>query len=312
MKNVIYNRYGNSDVLQVVESQIPALPESGILIRVKAVSINPLDWKIFKGELKMMSGSKFPKGVGIDFSGIIEKTASNVSTFKKGDEVFGLLDVFKGGALAENIVVREKDIAIKPKNISFEQAAALPVVGSSALQIFSKLVSAESGTEILVNGATGGIGMIVTQLAKQKGARVTAFTSSKGIILAKQWGADEVFDYKKQNILSVGKTFDVVVDLSGKLSFNDAKSLLKAQGTFISTIPSLKAIIGSFLNNIFPGKKVRVLLLKPTRDDLDLLVKLAQDGLDIIVDKTYPITNVKAAYDEVAKGGLLGKAVITL
>jgi NADPH:quinone reductase-like Zn-dependent oxidoreductase len=179
MKKVIYNQYGNADVLQLIETPVPAIPENGILVKIKAVSINPLDWKIFKGEEKMMSGSKFPKGIGIDFSGIIEKTGSNISSFKKGDEVFGLLDAFKGDALAEYIVVREKDIAIKPKNISFEQAAASPVVGLSALQILNKLSSIKSGTRLLINGATGGIGMFLTQLAKKRGAIVTAVTSSK-------------------------------------------------------------------------------------------------------------------------------------
>jgi NADPH:quinone reductase-like Zn-dependent oxidoreductase len=108
MKKIFYNQYGNTDVLQMIETPIPAISETGILVRIKAVSINPLDWKIFKGEEKMMSGSKFPKGIGIDFSGIIEKTGSNTSRFKKGDEVFGLFDAFKGDALAEYTVVREK------------------------------------------------------------------------------------------------------------------------------------------------------------------------------------------------------------
>jgi NADPH:quinone reductase-like Zn-dependent oxidoreductase len=311
MKKVIYNRYGNAEVLQLIETPVPAIPENGILVKIKAVSINPLDWKIFKGEEKLMTGSKFPKGIGIDFSGIIETTGSN-SSFKKGDEVFGLLGAFEGDALAEYLVVRESDIAIKPADISFEQAAASPVVGASALQILNTLASVKNGTRLLINGATGGIGMFLTQLAKKRGAVVTAVTSSKGVVLAKKWGADEVIDYKAQNILATDKRFDVVADLSGKLSFNNAKPLLNAGATFITTIPGLKTLAGSFLNNLFSATKYKVLILKPTNNSLKLLAGFIEDGLDIVVEKVYPITAVKAAYEEVAKGGIIGKAVITV
>jgi NADPH:quinone reductase-like Zn-dependent oxidoreductase len=176
----------------------------------------------------------------------------------------------------------------------------------------NKLSNIKSGTSILINGATGGIGMFLTQLAKKKGAIVTAVASTKGIEIAQGWGADEIIDYKKQNVLSLSKTFDVVVDLSGRLGFKDAKGLLKPQGIFIATIPGLKTIIGSFINNIFSAKKYKVLILKPASGDLELLADSIEDKLDITVEKTYPMTSVKEAYTEVAKGGLLGKAVIVL
>jgi NADPH:quinone reductase-like Zn-dependent oxidoreductase len=312
MKKIIYNQYGNTDVLQLIETPIPTISEDGILIRIKAVSINPLDWKIFKGEERLLSGSKFPKGIGIDFSGVIEDTGSSISRFKKGDEVFGLLDAFKGEALAEYIVVKEKNIAIKPATISFEQAAAAPVAGLSALQILGKLSALKSGTSILINGATGGIGMFLTQLAKKRGALVTAVTSSKGMMIAKKWGADEAIDYNTQNIFSANKKYDIVVDLSGKLSFKNAQSLLNPRATFITTIPGLKTIAGSFLNNLFSATKYRLLILKPANDSLKSLAHLIEEGLDIVVEKVYPITPAKTAYEEVARGGIIGKAVITV
>src|ERR1700722_1853304 len=159
MKNVIYRQYGGVDVLEMVEEAIPKVTPSTVLVKVKAVSINPIDWKIRAGEMKMMSGSKFPKSVGIDFSGIVEKTGSSVNKFKKGDEVFGSVDQFKEGVLAEYVLVSENNIAIKPKSISFEKAAAIPVVGFAALQIFDKLIDVQKGTEVLIIGATGGVGM---------------------------------------------------------------------------------------------------------------------------------------------------------
>jgi NADPH:quinone reductase-like Zn-dependent oxidoreductase len=311
MKKVIYNQYG-TDVLEVIETQVPAIKDNEILVKVKAVSINPLDWKIFKGEMKLMSGSKFPQGAGIDFSGIVEERGSGVSAFKKDDAVFGLLDAFKGEALAEYIVVKETDIAIKPKTISFEQAAAAPVVGLSALQIVDQLSSVKSGTRLLINGATGGIGMFLTQLAKKKGATLTAFTGAKGITMAKKWGADEIMDYKTQDIFASKLRYDIVVDLSGKLSFKNAKTLLNPQGTFITTLPGLQTMAGSFFNNLFSATKYKVLVLKPTKDSLKSLAVVIDEGIDIIVEKQYPITDVKAAYEEVARGGLVGKAVITV
>jgi NADPH:quinone reductase-like Zn-dependent oxidoreductase len=259
-----------------------------------------------------MSGSKFPKGVGIDFSGTIENMGSGISNFKKADEVFGLLDAFKGEALAEYIVVNEQDIALKPANISFEQAAASPVVGLSALQILDKLSSITSGTRLLINGATGGIGMFLLQLAKKRGAVITAVTGSKGVAVAKKWGADEVIDYKTQNILRVNQQFDVVVDLSGKISFKDAKPLLHPRATFVTTLPGLKTIAGSYLNNLFSATKFKVLILEPAKGSLNLLAGLIRDGLDIVVEKQYPMTAAQAAYNEVAQGGLTGKAVITI
>lgn len=312
MKKVIFNRYGNADVLQVTETEIPAILQNEILVKVKAVSINPLDWKIFKGELKIMSGSKFPKEVGIDFSGIVEKTGSSVSKFKIGDHVFGLKDVFKGGALAEYLIIGEKNIAHKPPTTSFEQAAALPVVGSSALQILDTLVSVKPDTRILINGATGGIGTIIMQLVISRGAAVTAVTTSKGIEIAKRLGATEIIDYKMRDILLINKTFDIIIDLSGKLSFTNAKPLLNSQSTFISTIPDPLKMIGSFFNNIFSGKKYKVLVLQPTAHYLNSLSDLAENGLINTIDRTFQLSSVKQAYAEVMKGGLSGKAVITV
>jgi NADPH:quinone reductase-like Zn-dependent oxidoreductase len=262
--------------------------------------------------MKLMTGSKFPKGLGIDFSGTVEKAGNEVSTYKKGDAVFGLLEVFKGGALAEYIVVTEKDIAVKPANISFEQAAALPVAGSAALQIVEKLVEIKQGTEILINGATGGIGMFVVQLAKSKGAVVTSVTGTKSIFLAQNWGSDQVIDYTKVNVLQLHSTFDIVLDLSGKMSFNQAKVLMKAKAIYINTVPGPKQILGSFINNLFSDKKYKILLLKPSLHYLQSLSLLAARGISIVVDRVLPLHHIDEIYREVSKGGIVGKAVVTL
>lgn len=312
MKKIIYSKFGGAEVLQIAEVPIPAVQATTILIKVKAVSINPLDWKIRNGEMKIMSGSKFPKGIGIDFSGIVEETGTAATKYNKGDEVFGILDVFKGEALSEYLTVEEKDIAIKPRNISFEQAAAMPVVGSAALQIFKTLVSLKKGTEILINGASGGIGMFATQIAKMSGAIVTTVVGDSGIPAGKDWGADFVVNYRNEDVLKGNKQYDVVIDLSGKMPFTKAKQIMKHSSAYIHTAPGPKEIITSFFINLFSSKKYKLLMLKPSPEYLAELTGCAEDGIAIVVSKVYPFNSFKKAYTEVPNGKFIGKAVITM
>ncbi|MES2277217.1 MAG: NAD(P)-dependent alcohol dehydrogenase [Bacteroidota bacterium] len=312
MKKVIYKHFGDERVLELTEQPMPAFKNNELLIRVKAVSINPLDWKIYGGEMKLLSGSKFPKGVGIDFSGVVENAGSLIGRFKKGDEVIGILDSFKGEALADYIVVQEKNIVIKPGNNSFEEAAALPVTGLSALEIIDQLAAIGPNQEVLINGASGGIGVFAVQIAKQRGAKVTAVAGTQGIAVAKDLGADTVVDYTVQDIFSLDQKFDAFIDLSTKVSFAAAKKLMKKKATFITTLPSPLTLLHSFFNNLFPGKKFKVLNLKPTPHNLDQLTALVKNGLKIRLDKQYSISEVRRAYQEARHGKTIGKSVITL
>ena len=312
MKKIIYDSYGNAGMLKLAEVDIPLANNQQLLIKVKAASINPLDWKIFNGEMKMMSGSKFPKSVGMDFSGIVEGTGRDVKNFKLGDEVFGILDVFKGGALADYLVATEKEVAIKPAAISFEQAAAMTGVGLSALQILNKLVKIEQGMELLINGASGGIGMFAIQFAKKRGAIVTSVISNNGTTEVKHWGSDAVINYKLTDVLQSRKQYDAVLDLSGKLPFKKAKKIMKPSSTYVTTIPGLGVIVDSILNNLFSKKKYKYLSLSPKADDLKILANEVSGGLDIVVSKTYPVAAFLEAYTELPKTGVVGKAVFTL
>ncbi|MBW8684781.1 NAD(P)-dependent alcohol dehydrogenase [Chitinophaga rhizophila] len=310
MKQVIYKQFGNENVLEITTKVTPALGKNQLLVRVKAVSINPLDWKLYRGEMKLMSGSKFPKAVGIDFSGVIENTGSDVKRFKIGDEVLGLVDVFKGGALADYVIVKDTDLAVKPANISFEEAATLPVAGLSALQIIDSLAKIHAGQHVLINGASGGIGVFAVQIAKQRGASVTAVVSSKGNKLAAELGADHVIDYTKDDIAQIAMLFDTVIDLSTKLSFKDAKKLMKKQATFVTTLASPLILLKSIFNNLLSGKKLKVLILKPGIEKLERVSELAKNGMSIVVNKTYGLDQVRKAYEETSKGGIVGKSVI--
>jgi NADPH:quinone reductase-like Zn-dependent oxidoreductase len=308
----MYSQFGDESVLSVVEQAVPSIQKDQLLIRVKAVSINPLDWKVYGGEMKLMSDARFPKSVGIDFSGIVEQTGSAVTGFTAGNAVIGLLDVFKGGALADYVVVKATDIAPKPANISFEQAAALPLTGLSALQIIDQLAAVSPNQDVLINGATGGIGVFAIQIAKKRGARVTAVVSTKGVAEATKWGADTVVDYTKGDSKRLAQRFDVVIDLSTKLSFTEAKRLMKPKAVFVSTLPSPLALLYSFVNNLFSGQKHKILIVKSTVEGLSTLTKLAEADLQIVLDKTYSLVNIREAYGEARRGKLIGKSVIVL
>jgi NADPH:quinone reductase-like Zn-dependent oxidoreductase len=312
MKKINYDHFGGVDVLTMTDSPVPEIMPDQLLVRVKAVSINPLDWKIRNGEMKLMTGTIFPKDIGIDFSGVIEKVGNTASKFKTGDAVFGSVDVFKKGALAEYIAISPTEIALKPDALSFEQAAAIPIAGTAALQIFDKLAPLHKETEVLINGASGGIGMFAIQLAKRRGARVTSVVSSKSISLVEKWGSDVVINYQEENVLGRDKQYDAVIDLSGKMPFHAAKAIMKPASVYVNTIPGPKEIIGSFVHNLFSTKKYRVLLLKPSSNSLERLAAYASQGVEVFIGSSYPITRFKEGYEKASKGGVVGKWVFTV
>jgi NADPH:quinone reductase-like Zn-dependent oxidoreductase len=296
MKKIMYNHFGGTEVLEMTDAPTPT---GEIIVKVKAASINPLDWKLWQGDMKLMSGRKFPKSVGIDFSGIVEQGNDK---YRKGDAVFGMVGMFKGGALAEYVAVKAEDIALKPKAITFEEAASLPVVGSAALQIFDKLLKIQPGMEVLINGAGGGIGPLAIQLAKKGGAVVTAVVGPSAVDMASRWGSDVVVNYQHENVLTRGKAFDAIIDLSGKMAYRQARTILKQQGVYVNTSPGPREMIGS----LFSGSRYKLLLLKPSAANLE---KLAVAGLQIFISKRYDFSDYRKAYDEMKKGGIPGKAV---
>ena len=312
MKKIIYDQYGSVDVLHSVEVNKPIPDTQQILVKVKAVSINPIDWKILMGEVKLMSGKKFPKSVGCDFSGIIESTGTGIQKFKAGDDVFGVTNPFKEGVLGEYILVNEKEIAKKPADLTFEQAAAIPTVGQSALQMLNKNLNNIKGKEILINGASAGVGMLAIQIAKSHGAIVTAVSSAKGYHLLKKWGSDYVIDYNKEKVTDLKKKFDVIIELSAKLSFSQAKKLMKPESTYFTVTPSLWNFVHSFSNNIVSGKKYEILLMKSDTESLNRLANYTLKGFDIHISKTYPMSDYKEAYKTIIKEGALGKVVFNI
>ena len=313
MKVIVYRQFGTTNVLQTVAQPIPAIKADQVLIKVKAFSINPMDWKIRKGEMKLMSGSKFPKYTGTDFAGIVEEMGSSVIGLKKGDEVFGVVkNMMKEGISAEYVAVTASLVWKKPANISFAQAAAIPVVGTAAATALEKIGNIGPQTSILVNGATGGFGMFLLQLLKKQGANVTAVTSNQGTTFAKKWGANAVKDYKKENVISQNTTYDIVIDLSGKMGYKAAKQIMKAKAIYLNPTPKPIEIPLSLLSNLFRCKKHMVILSSPATKYTDILLNAVNNGLEIEVSKVFPFAECKQAYDYSERGGYIGKVVVEI
>ncbi|WP_207535327.1 NAD(P)-dependent alcohol dehydrogenase [Desertivirga arenae] len=312
MKALVYREFGNINVLQIAEQPKPTIEKDEVLVKVKAFSINPLDWKIRKGEMKLMSGSKFPRYTGTDFSGIVEEVGSTVTNFKKGDEVFGVVKNMKTGASAEYISVSSSLVWKKPSGINWFQAASIPVVGTAAVNAMEKMGNLSSETKVLVNGATGGFGMFLLQLLKQRGVNVTAVTSTRGIEFAKQWGASALLNYTKDDVLSQKATYDIVVDLSGKLSYKDARPIMKAKSLFLNSTPQPIEIPTSFIKNLFTSKKHIVILSSPSAKATDILLNAVNKGLQIEVNRVFSFSKYKVAFENAEKGGYVGKVVVEM
>lgn len=312
VKKVLFNRYGSFDDLQMTDVQIPTIKDDELLIRVKVVSINPLDWKRLEGQLKIMTGFKFPQGIGIDFSGVVEKKGASISSFQVGDAVFGGVDPLKNAALAEYIVVKEAAIVKKPDAVSFETAAAAVTTGVTALHLLEKC-HAKRGDSLLINGASGGVGMAVLQIAKQQGIKVTAAASGDGLAFIKKWKPEATIDYKTQSALEQKTAYNAIVELAGNLPFGRAKAILKPQSIFASTLPTPVDMLKAFLNNLFSSKKFIIIMANTTPDYYRQLCDLlTQKGLEIPIAKNFAMADFKEAYQFARKGGIVGKVMISI
>jgi NADPH:quinone reductase-like Zn-dependent oxidoreductase len=312
VKKIIFNRYGSLDDLQMTDVQTPTFKSDELLIRVKVVSINPLDWKRLEGQFKIITGFKFPKGIGIDFSGIVEKKGDAISGFQVGDAVFGGVDPMKDGALAEYVVVKEAAISKKPEAVSFETAAAAVTTGVTALHLSEKC-HAQSGDSLLINGASGGVGMAVLQMAKQRGIKVTAVASGEGLAFIQKWKPDATIDYKLQSVLEQKTAYNAIVELAGNIPFGRAKAILKPQSIFASTLPSPVDMLKAFLNNLFSSKKFQIVIANTSPDYYRQLCELlTQKKLEIPIAKSFAMADFKEAYQFARKGGTVGKVVISI
>ena len=306
MKAMVIREYGSAEVLKYEEVEAPKIKPDELLVKVHAASVNPVDWKIRKGMLKIITGNKFPIIIGFDLAGVVLEVGSQVTNFKVGDEIYASLGV-PGGAYAELAAVPQKVAALKAKNISFEEAAALPVAALTALQSLRDKANIQPKQTVLVNGASGGVGIFAVQIAKALGAEVTGVCSGKNIDFVKSLGADYLIDYKKQDFTQNQVQYDIVFDAVGKQTFDNCKQVLKPDGVYVTTLPSLQNIVAIALTSLFGSQKAKFILAQPNTADLLYLNELIETGkMRVVIDCTYPLKELTAAHiyseSERAKG----------
>jgi len=301
MKAVLLTRSGSPDVLQLIKMKKPVPKENELLIKVYATTVNSGDVNLrnFKSQflfwllMRIMYGLKKPKKLilGSTLSGKIESVGKNVTKFKKGDEVFASTGM-NFGANAEYIAIPEtKAVALKPNNISFEEAAAIPFGALTALYYLRK-ANIQSGQRVLINGASGSVGTFAVQLAKYFGTDVTGVCSNKNLDLVKSLGADEVIDYKKVDFTERETQYDIIFDVAGKSSLSNNQKVLSPNGTFVTTKKGLA---------------------KESAEDLKFLKKLIEEGkLRSIIDKKFTIEQIAEAHKYAETGKKAGNIVITV
>jgi 2-desacetyl-2-hydroxyethyl bacteriochlorophyllide A dehydrogenase len=312
MKAVIIDRYGSPDVLKYVDIEPPSLKSDRVLVKVRASSVNPLDWKLRQGMLKVLSGNNFPLILGFDVAGDVVKVGANVK-LQPGDAVYACLNSLPGGAYAEYVSVAESLLCPKPNNIAYEEAAAVPLAAMTALQALRDLGKLKAGQAILINGASGGVGTFAVQIAKNEGASVTAVCSTSNLELVRGLGADRVIDYTQEDFTQKAEKYDIIFDAVSKRSFSECQKSLKPQGVYITLLPSLDIFFNGFLTFFSPGKKAKFLpFMRANQDDLTILKGLIEAGkLRVVIDRTYPLSEVAAAHRYSETGKTKGKVVIS-
>ena len=322
MKAIVYRCYGSPDVLKVEDIEKPTPADDEVLVRVHAASVNPLDWHYMRGSPYIMRlgtgiGSPDETRLGVDYAGTVEAIGSKVTRFKPGDAVFG----GRTGAFAEYVTVREgRALAMKPANVSFEQAAAVGIAGVTALQALRDHGKLEPGQKVLINGASGGVGTFAVQIAKALGAEVTGVCSTRNILMVRFIGADHVIDYTQEDYTDSDERYDLIVDMVGNHSLMANRRVLADDGNFVMVggptgnwLASLMGPIKAFLLSPFVSQDLGMMLAEFSQDDLVFLADLMQEEkLTPVIDTSYPLSRVPAAIRYSEEGHARGKIIIEL
>jgi NADPH:quinone reductase-like Zn-dependent oxidoreductase len=313
MKAAGIDAYGPPEVLRVRSTPRP-VPQSGqLLIEAHASSVNPIDWKIRGGMLKLLPGFKLPMILGFDVSGLVVEVGSAVKRFKIGDSVYARSDSQTGRAYAEYVAVGEDAAALKPARMSHEEAAAVPLAALTALQALRDQGKIREGSRVLIIGASGGVGIYAVQIAKAMGAHVRAVCGAANMELIRGLGADEVVDYKKGGVLDVPRPCDIVLDAVATQTYSAAKKILAENGAYISTLPSLGLAFAWIMTRCIPGRKAHFILMKPLGRDLEFLTELIEAGkLKSVIDSAFPLDDIVQAHVRSEAGHARGKIVIRI
>lgn len=327
MKAIRFDRYGPPDVLQLRDVEMPAVGDNDVLVRVRAASVNPLDWHFMRGSpylVRMLAGLSRPRAgaarLGADMAGLVEAVGNNVTEFRPGDQVFGGTD--NRGTLAEYLSIGQ-DAAIlpKPAGLTFEQAAAVPVAAVTALQALRDKGHVQPGHKVLVNGASGGVGTFAVQIAKALGAEVTGVCSTHNAETATRIGADRVIDYTREDFTRLRGHYDLLIDIAGNRTLAQTRQVLAPKGVLVAVGGPNK---GRWVGPL--GRSARMALLSPavsqrmvsflahqTKADLAVLRELAETAkISPVIDRTYPLGDAAAAIGYLEQGHARGKVVITM
>jgi len=306
--------YGGSDIIKYGDLPDPVMQKNQLLIEVKAVSINPVDYKIKSGDIRFLTGNKFPKILGSDYAGIVKEAGAEVTGYKPGDRVYGSSSVIfrKPGKLAQLIATDPKYARQIPESMTFEEAASLPVAALTALNGLRKGRVSE-GKAVLVNGATGGVGHFAVQIAKAMGAFVTATCSQENTEFAKQLGADEVKSYSGDELKMTERKYDSIMDAYGKMKYKDVCSLLKKKGVYTSTLFFPPSSFSAILVGIVYNKKLTSANMRALPGDyLTLENMFLEKKLKPFIDKTFPLEKTAAAFEYAEYGRPKGKVIVTI
>jgi len=322
MKAIVHQQYGRPQppVLELREVDAPTPEDDQILVRVHASSVNPVEWYGVTGPYFARVGAGFRRpnnpGVGVDLAGVVEAVGPDVRDIRPGDEVFGS----GSGTWAEYAVARADRIARKPANVSFEAAAAVPVAGLTALQALRDHGEIQPGQNVLINGASGGVGTFAIQLAKAHGAAVTAVCSTSNVEQARELGADRVVDYTREDFTSLELRHDLMLDISGRRSFLACRRVLTPDATFVLVggkmtyrgLGPLPHIAGTILKSRFRSQKTRFFVAKVTTEDLSHVRNLIEEGkVRPVIERTYPLSEACEALTYLGEGHAHAKLVIT-
>jgi len=322
MKAIVYYQYGSPDVLKYEGIEKPTPKDNEVLIKVRAASVNPYDWHFMRGEpyfLRLMAGLSKPKEtrLGVDGAGQVEAVGRDVTQFKPGDSVFGACR----GAFAEYACASERALAAKPDNVTFEQAASVPIAALTALQGLRDKGKIQPEKKVLINGAAGGVGTFAVQIAKSSGAEVTGVCSTRNLEMVRSIGADRVIDYTREDFTKSAQKYDILFDCIGNHSLSACRRILNPKGIFVGVGGSPgRWMIGFFARAItvfvlapFVSQKFTTFMAKPSKEDLTILGDLMADGrVTPVIDKRYSLGEVPEAIRYLEKGHARGKVVISL
>ena len=322
MKALTYEKYGKPENLSFSELTRPEPGENDILVRVKAVSLNAYDWHLLTADIlfvRFASGLLKPKVhiLGADVAGVVEKTGSAVTGFKPGDEVFGSLAMSGTGGLAEFAAAPASRFSLKPEELSFDEAAALPMASITALQALRDRGKVSAGKKVLINGAAGGVGTFAIQIAKAYGAEVTAVCSGKNHEQAKALGADFVIDYKKEDFTKNGKTYDIILGVNGYHPIEDYARSLTETGSYVAIGGTSKQMSEAMMKgkrlSKKGGKTLGSFISQPKSGDSEEILGLIHDkNLRPVIDRKFPFSQTLDAFRYLGDGHAKGKIIVSL